>query len=243
VELFILDGGELDWQPFQEAARAYVTDLDQAVDLLTDLGAGMNERRRTLPEVLGCRNMWAKGPSPAWPLRVVLVEECPVFLDETGLKGTRQTQVRDCKALVGGLIRRGRAPGYVTILMSQKGTTTGGLPPDLRDLCGLRWSFGVATTEAACAILGDDIRQYESLSPVQLQADEYVGVASTLLRTGLDPYTLLRFPHVGEDRADAAALELARRRTPQIEPPAPPAPSVLGCPVVLDNPPAPVPAA
>jgi S-DNA-T family DNA segregation ATPase FtsK/SpoIIIE len=203
----------------------------------------MNERRRTLPEVLGCRNMWAKGPSPAWPLRVVLVEECPVFLDETGLKGTRQTQVRDCKALVGGLIRRGRAPGYVTILMSQKGTTTGGLPPDLRDLCGLRWSFGVATTEAACAILGDDIRQYESLSPVQLQADEYVGVASTLLRTGLDPYTLLRFPHVGEDRADAAALELARRRTPQIEPPAPPAPSVLGCPVVLDNPPAPVPAA
>ena len=35
-----------------------------------------------------------------------------------------------------------------------------GLPPDLRDLCGLRWCFGVATTETAVAALGDDIRQF-----------------------------------------------------------------------------------
>jgi DNA segregation ATPase FtsK/SpoIIIE, S-DNA-T family len=224
VELYILDGGELDWQPFAAGAKAYVTDVPAAADVLTDLAAGMNERRRTMPGVLGTRNVWAAGLSAEWPLRVVLVEECPAFLDETGLKGTRQTQVRECRGLLAGLLRRGRAPGYLTVLMAQKAVSDSGLPPALRDLAGLRWSFGVATTDAAAAMLGSDIRAYESLSPVRLQGDEHVGVASCLLRTGMSPYTLVRFPAVGQQLADKTALELAQRRivtkTISVTPPA-----------------------
>jgi DNA segregation ATPase FtsK/SpoIIIE, S-DNA-T family len=213
VELYILDGGALDWQPFSDGAKAYVTELDAAVDLLTDLAAGMNERRRIMPAELGVRNMWAVGPTPEWPLRVVLVEEAPAFLH---VAKKQQTKADEARGFLAGLLRRGRAPGYLTILMTQKATTTGGLDPDLRDLCGLRWSFGVATTEAAAAILGAEIRDYPSLSPVALQGDQHVGVASTLLRTGLNPYTLLRFPAVGEDQADAAAAALARRQLPAV---------------------------
>lgn len=214
VEVYILDGGELDWQPFADGAAAYVTELPDVVDVLHDLAAGMNKRRRNLQADLGVRNAWHAGPSPEYPLRWVVMEEAPAFLQVVKGDKKREQLAEEAHALVAGLLRRGRAPMYHTSLITQKATTTGGLHPDLRDLCGLRWSFGVATTDGAASILGADIREHPALSPVQLQGPEHVGVATCLLRTGTAPYTLLRFPHTGEARANQVAAELAARRVP-----------------------------
>ena len=140
------------------------------------------------------------------------MEEAPAFLQVPDKRGPRKDKADEAHALVAGLLRRGRAPLYHTSLITQKATTTGGLHPDLRDLCGLRWSFGVATVDGAASILGADIREHPTMCPTQLQGPEHVGVASALLPTGKSPYTLLRFPAVGQERADRLALELARRR-------------------------------
>lgn len=212
VEVYILDGGELDWQPFADGATAYVTELPDVVDVLHDLAAGMNRRRRTLQADLGVRNAWHAGPSAEYPLRWIVMEEAPAFLQVVKGDKKREQLAEEAHALVAGLLRRGRAPMYHTSLITQKATTTGGLHPDLRDLCGLRWSFGVATTDGAASILGSDIREHPALSPVQLQGPEHVGVATCLLRTGSAPYTLLRFPHTGEQRADQLAADLAARK-------------------------------
>jgi DNA segregation ATPase FtsK/SpoIIIE, S-DNA-T family len=212
VEWFIADGGELDWTPFENGAARYETELDGVVDMLHQLAAGMNARRRNLQADLGVRNGWAVGPSPDYPLRWLLMEEAPAFLQVPEKRGKRRDLADEAHALVAGLLRRGRAPLYHTSLVTQKATTTGGLHPDLRDLCGLRWSFGVATVDGAASILGADIREHPTMCPTLLQGPEHVGVASALLPTGKSPYTLLRFPEVGQERADRLALELARRR-------------------------------
>lgn len=216
VELFILDGGDgTDWSVWEPAAVAYCgDDLAAAEDFLLEMHGGMMARRRNLRADLGTGNAWSTGPTRAYPLRWLVIEETSAFFDLDAARGDRdrERRVRACRALAGHLLKRGRAPLYHTTLICQKPTTTGGLPPDLRDMAGLRWSFGVATTETAVAALGDDIRRFETMSPTLLQEDDYVGVATVLLRTGMDPFTRVKFPRIGDDLPARAASQAAARR-------------------------------
>lgn len=211
VDMHILDGGACDWQHFEGRAASYVADdLDAAADMLSELDRKMAARRQNLEADLGARNGWARGPSPAYKLQWVLVEEAPFYLSLETVKGDKRREglVTACRGFTTSLLRRGRAPLFHTSLVCQR-LTTSSLPSDIRDLCGLRWSFGCATVDAAVAALGEDIRRYETLSPVQLQGDEHVGVACARLVTGTSPYTLLKFPAIGEGLADRVAEPVA----------------------------------
>ena len=218
VELYILDGGGgLDWSSWAGCAVAYADDdLAAAEDLLLGLHAKMMGRRRRLEADLGVRNGWKRGPTPDHPLRWLIIEEASAFFDLDAVRGDRdrERRVRACRGLTAQLLRRGRAPMHHTTLVCQKPTGEGGLPPSLRDMAGLRWCFGVATTETAAAALGDDIRQYETMRPTLLQGPEHVGVAAVLLQTGLMPYTLVKFPEIGEDLADDAARRARQLAVP-----------------------------
>jgi S-DNA-T family DNA segregation ATPase FtsK/SpoIIIE len=213
VDFWIMDGGACDWSHFAHGAAGYVDDdLEAAEDMLHTLELKMRARRRTLEADLGVRNAWLKGPAPDYRLQWLLVEEAPFYLSMDAVKGDkeREKRVLACRGKIAQLLRRGRAPMFHTSLMGQK-ITTSSIPPDLRDLCGLRWSFGTSTIEGAVAALGDDIRHYPTMQPQLLQAPEYVGVASALLPTGQSPYTLIKFPKVGEELADQVAEDLALR--------------------------------
>lgn len=214
VDMHVLDGGANDWQHFDGVAASYVADdLDAAADMLAGLDRKMADRRRNLEAQLGVRNGWARGPSAGYRLQWLLVEEAPFYLSLETVKGDKRREglVTTCRGFMTSLLRRGRAPLFHTSLVCQRLTTTT-LPSDIRDLCGLRWSFGCATVDAAVAAVGDDIRRFETLSPVQLQGEEHVGVACARLVTGTSPYTLLKFPAIGEHLADATVLELANRQ-------------------------------
>jgi hypothetical protein len=201
VDMHILDGGACDWAPFAPAAATYTDDdLNDAHAALEHLHDLMMTRRRNLEKDRGVRNAWAAGgPTPDYRLQWVLIEEAAWFLDLEACKHdrAREAKVRAIRGLVVQLLRRGRAPMFHTTLVVQKATGSGGCPPDIRDLAGLRWCFGCATTEVAVGGLGDDIRKWDSLSPTLLQGDEHVGVASVLLKTGSAPYTLVKFPAIG----------------------------------------------
>jgi hypothetical protein len=213
VDFWVLDGGAADWSHFAHGAAGYVDDdLEAAEDLLATLDHKMRARRRSLEIDLGVRNGWLTGPTPDYRIQWLLVEESPFYLSLDGVKGDkkREAHVVACRGFIAQLLRRGRAPMFHTSLLGQKITSTS-IPPDLRDLCGLRWSFGTSTMEAAAACLGADIRQHPTACPTLLQSDDLVGVASVLLPTGQSPYTLLRFPAIGEALADKIALDLATR--------------------------------
>jgi hypothetical protein len=203
VDTHILDGGGgLDWSPFAPAVASFTDDDREAArDRLGFLVDLMMTRRRNLEADRGVRNAWNAGATEDYPIQWVLIDEAHWFFDLEGAKGdpAREKLVRACRGLAVQLLRQGRAAMFHTTLLCQKATGTGGLPPDMRDLAGLRWCFGCATTEVAVGGLGDDIRRYETLSPVLLQGDEHVGVATVLMKTGQLPYTLGRFPRVGEE--------------------------------------------
>lgn len=217
VELFVLDGGANDWAPLAPLAVAYADDsLADAEEVLLELHSRMMASRRGLQADLGVRNGWTLGPSVEHPFRWLLVDEASVYFDLDAVKGDRdrERRVRACRGLALRLLRLGRAAMTHSTLICQKPTGSGGLPPDLRDLAGARWSFGCSTTEVAVSVLGDDIRKYESASPVLLQEPEHVGIATCLLKSGLDPFTRVKFPAIGDVRLDTMVSQVLTARAP-----------------------------
>jgi S-DNA-T family DNA segregation ATPase FtsK/SpoIIIE len=200
-----------DW-----AGRAWLTsgdDLGDAVKFLEACHALMKLRLSVAQDRTGVKNTWHLGPSQAWPLVVVIIDECQQFLDGQAVKGRKpdEEQVRKCQFYVSQLIRKSRSVMMVTILATQK-PTTDSIPSGIRDNAGISLAFGVKTVESATAVLGADIRDYASFSPVGLQADELVGCLTSTLKTGADPFTRIRVPEITPEQAAARARETAHLR-------------------------------
>jgi DNA segregation ATPase FtsK/SpoIIIE, S-DNA-T family len=206
VQLAIIDGKDGgDFTAWRDRAWLSCGDeLPDAVALLEDVHALMRARLRVLRSSAGPRNRWHVGPTADWPLVVTVIDEASTYLDLEAVKGDREreVQVRACRSLAGQLLKKGRAPLFVTILLSQR-TTTDSTPSALRDLCGLAMCFGVMTRATAIAALGDPIREYPSYDPSQIREP---GVATVTLPCGMDPYVRLRVPEITE----AAAVQRAR---------------------------------
>jgi DNA segregation ATPase FtsK/SpoIIIE, S-DNA-T family len=206
---YVLDGGGgADWECWAGRAVRFAADnLAEARDVLEDASACMVKRLANLSADLGTRNAWSVGPSADYPMVWVPIDESSVYLDLEAAKAIgkeAEVHVRAIRSLVVGMLRRGRKALFHVSLFAQKCSTTS-IPPDLRDLAGLRLAFGCPTTENAVAVLGDDIRLYPTLSPVRLQGPEHAGVCVARLASGSDVYTRLRVPYVSEDQADEVA--------------------------------------
>jgi DNA segregation ATPase FtsK/SpoIIIE, S-DNA-T family len=213
VRLAIADGqGGADFEPWRQRAYAYAgDDRADAAALLEDVHAEMRHRFATVAERTGHRNAWRTGPTEAFPLLFLVVDEAQTYLDEGMVKGDRlaEAHVRTCRAMLGQLVRRGRSVMLFTLIMAHK-PTTDSVPSFISANAGLRLSFAVQTIDAAVSVLGDTIRQYPTVSPVTLQGPEGVGVLTAQLRTGTDPYVRLRVPEVTEEAAERRALETVR---------------------------------
>lgn len=213
---YVLDGGGgADWECWAGRATRFATDdLAEARDVVEDAHALMVKRLATVTADLGTRNAWTVGPSPDYRLVWIPVDESHQYLDlETAkaLGKEAEQHVRAIRGLVGNMLRRGRKVLFHVTLMAQK-CSSSSIPPDLRDLAGLRLAFGCPTTENAVAVLGDDIRTYPALSPTGLQGDEHIGVTVARLKTGADPYTRLRVPFVDERQVEDVARATSRLR-------------------------------
>jgi DNA segregation ATPase FtsK/SpoIIIE, S-DNA-T family len=216
TQWYVLDGKNGgDWSGWADRAIGYAGDnLADAVGLLEDAHARMVKRLATVVADLGTRNAWRIGPTAAYPLVWLAVDECSQYLDLEGAKSLgkdAERQVRQCRALLTQMLRKGRSVMFHVSLVAQKATSTS-IPTDMRDLAGLRACFGVQTLESGIAVLGEDLRRYESASPTLLQGEEYAGVATVRLATGADPYTRIRVPFVDEDQADNVARQTASLR-------------------------------
>jgi DNA segregation ATPase FtsK/SpoIIIE, S-DNA-T family len=216
TQWFVLDGkGGGDWSGWADRAIGYAgDDLADALAVLEDAHSRMVRRLSSVVKDLGTRNAWRIGPSRDYPLLWVVVDECHQYLDIESAKAIgrdAERQVRACRMLLGQLLRKGRSVMIHTSLIAQKATSAS-IPTDLRDLAGLRVCFGVQALEAGIAVLGEDLRRYESASPTLLQGEEYAGVATVRLATGADPYTRLRVPFTDEDQADDVARATAHLR-------------------------------
>jgi DNA segregation ATPase FtsK/SpoIIIE, S-DNA-T family len=216
TQWYVLDGKNGgDWSGWADRAIAYAGDeLGQAQGVLELAHERMVKRLATVRTDLGCRNAWKVGPSKDYPLLWVCVDEASSYLDLESAKALGrevERQVRACRMLLTEMLRKGRSVMCHSSLFAQKATSTS-IPTDLRDLAGLRVCFQVPTLESGIAVLGEDLRRYESASPTMLQGEQYAGVCTARLATGTDIYTRLRAPDVSEDQADKVALATAHLR-------------------------------
>jgi hypothetical protein len=163
---------------------------------------------------------WHLGPSPTWPLLVVVIDEAHSFFHER--KGTspevkaHNAVVAELSRLVEELIRKGRNVAIQVMLLTQRATGDA-IPTRIRDNCQVAISFATRTLDGAVAALGEEIRQHPDLSPVLLNDPAYVGVAVTSL-PGRPGFCRVRTPQVDHHhvaaviratdglRADPAAL-------------------------------------
>jgi hypothetical protein len=184
AQFVIIDGkGGLDLSCLEPRSCRFLND-DLDLPAVLDVLAGVRDLVRDLVRdriqnahaLFGSSNFWHQGPTARVPLLFVVIDECQTFLD------SRQLITKEAKAIgaqihsaVNYLVKKGRAAGVVTILATQK-PTSDSLPTDIRDNASLRVCFGVQSTYAACAVLGDDWSAASSVSP--LGAPVGIGVAA-----------------------------------------------------------------
>jgi S-DNA-T family DNA segregation ATPase FtsK/SpoIIIE len=205
-------------------------DLQAAHDVLTRLSELRRARSRSIRAILGAVNFWHVPPTAAWPLIVLVIDECQTFYRQ--VKATpkspaaeRNVLADQCAQLTEDLIKKGRSVGLLVVVASQK-VTGDAVPTAIRDVCSASLSFAQRTVEAAVAALGDGVRSDPS-SPVGLLDESYVGVAA-LAAEGRPGLSRVRTPFTSSATAaavtGATALLCGRRG----ELPAVPAPVMIG---------------
>ena len=241
VQFVFIDGkGGGDYADWRQRAWLHSGDeLPAAAAVLEDVHSLMRHRLAAIAQGTGQRNMWHSGPTPDYPLIVTVVDEAHTFYDLDAVKGTKEAEshVRACRALSGQLIKKGRSVLFLTILITQKGTSDA-LPTALRDNCGLGFAFATKTRDGAVAGLGESIKEYPSYCPTTLRDRSMIGVATASLPSGSDPFVRLRVPEITEAAASARAAETAHLRADPTMAPVPVSPIVRAA----DNTPAPMPA-
>jgi S-DNA-T family DNA segregation ATPase FtsK/SpoIIIE len=208
VQFVLIDGkGGPDYDRL--IPRAWLSakdDLAQVRDVLRRVHRLMLDRQAGIAPVLGVTDAWHLGPSPSWPLVLVVIDEAHTFFHER--KGTapevkaHNALVAELSRLVEELIRKGRNVAIQVMLLTQRATGDA-IPTRIRDNCQVAISFATRTLDGAVAALGEEIRQHPDASPVLLNDPAYVGVAVTSL-PGRPGFQRVRTPQV--DHHQVAAI-------------------------------------
>jgi S-DNA-T family DNA segregation ATPase FtsK/SpoIIIE len=200
VQFVLIDGkGGPDYDRLVPRAWLHAKDdLDQVRDVLRQIHRLMVNRQASIASVLGVTDAWHLGPSPSWPLVLVVIDEAHTFFHER--KGTspevkaHNALVAELSRLVEELIRKGRNVAIQVMLLTQRATGDA-IPTRIRDNCQVAISFATRTVDGAVAALGEEIRQHPEASPVLLNDPAYVGVAATSL-PGRPGFQRVRTPQV-----------------------------------------------
>jgi S-DNA-T family DNA segregation ATPase FtsK/SpoIIIE len=208
VQFVLVDGkGGPDYDRlFPRAWLHAKDDLEQVRDVLRQVHRLMLDRQAAIAQILGVTDAWHLGPSPSWPLVVVVIDEAHSFFHER--KGTapevkaHNAVVAELARLVEELIRKGRNVAIQVMLLTQRATGDA-IPTRIRDNCQVAISFATRTLDGAVAALGEEIRAHPDVSPVQLNDPAYVGVAVTSL-PGRSGFQRVRTPVV--DHYQVAAI-------------------------------------
>jgi hypothetical protein len=169
VQFVLIDGkGGPDYNHlFPRAWLSAKDDLGQVRDVLRRVHRLMVDRQAAIAQVLGETDAWHLGPSPSWPLVVVVIDEAHTFFHER--KGTspevkaHNALVAELSRLVEELIRKGRNVAIQVMLLTQRATGDA-IPTRIRDNCQVAISFATRTVDGAVAALGEEIRQHPDAS-------------------------------------------------------------------------------
>jgi S-DNA-T family DNA segregation ATPase FtsK/SpoIIIE len=219
--LTVIDGkGSADYDDLRGRCRIFtLDDLGSAAAALGEVHGGMRDRLGSILDLTGgYTNGWHTGPTADMPLDITIIDEAHSFFCLDLVKGDREAEktVRQCIYHTSQVIKKGRSALQLVLVLTQK-QTSDAVPTSIRDVCAAGMSFACRTRDGAVAALGEQIRQYESYCPSGLNSPEFVGVMTTSLRSGRDPFTRIRVPQLAASPAwpsvvvpdDASSLDPA----------------------------------
>jgi S-DNA-T family DNA segregation ATPase FtsK/SpoIIIE len=221
VQFVVLDGkaDEADQGDYGDFKGRFLhlggDDLEDAGRVLEILVKHRKDRANRIRAELNTNDIWTVGFSERWPLIVVIIDEAHTYFNRVPDGGDKLLKARNAQAAMNAmhvedLVKKGRAVGIVTFLLTQKGTGDA-IPTQIRDVCTVSLCFAVRTTESAVAALGEDIKLYPESSPLALQDPAYIGVA--VMKVADKPgFTRVRMPFVSEEIVAQAVQESIARQ-------------------------------
>lgn len=166
VELTVLDcKGAADWLglsnviPFAPTASES-DNLKTATEVIDSHLSEMKKRYDA-----GISNFWGMPLEERPPVKILLVDESHELF-ESSTDSTVKKLRSALASKVAAIVKQGRAAGVVCVLMTQK-QTTDATPSNIRDNCGVRIAFRLATREAVIAAMGRDSNDGEA-SPLSI---------------------------------------------------------------------------
>jgi DNA segregation ATPase FtsK/SpoIIIE-like protein len=193
VQLTLFDPKLVELAVWQACGRLVGPSVDQAIDVLKQLIAELDDRYLHLLANRARKVTEGDG----LPLCLLVVEELAFYTNGPDRKAAQAFAV-----LLRDFVARGRAAGMVTVATTQK-PSADVVPTYLRDLFGFRWALRCSTPDASDTILG---RGWASQGYSAAQIDPAARGVGWLLQEGGIP-TRLRACYL--DDLDLA--ELARR--------------------------------
>jgi hypothetical protein len=180
IQLLLIDGkAGHDLDALAPRAYSYLSGPDRSdpLSVLMALRDVQSVMRRRLNNALrwfeGAPNYWSHGPHVEHPVVLVVMDEAQSYLDpRSAITKDEKALLSEIQSVTMDLIKKGRSAGIVVVLATQK-STVDAIPSAIRDQCGLRVCFRVATREAAEAALG----QLPDGAPSPIGQDRGIGVA------------------------------------------------------------------
>jgi len=145
-ELWLMDGKRVELGLWRDVAARFIgSNLDAAIDALTDLQTEMGHRY----DLLDAHRRRKIEPWDGLPAIMLVIDELAYYSATVGEKRQRETFA----VLLRDVVARGRAAGVIVVAATQR-PSSDIIPTSLRDLFGYRLAFRCTTDSSSDIVLG-----------------------------------------------------------------------------------------
>lgn len=214
-------GWEGDYADMGHRCLAVIGDDPQEYNqLIKAVEAERMDRQSRIRHELGVPNIWDVGPSPEWPILVVVVDEAHSFFEQITPATDPKIKARNAIAAENAYLtqRTVKLCGSVGIwfMISTQKPTSDAIPTGIRANLTQGICLGVREETVAVAALGEGIKDYPEAMPTQYMSQRYKGCATTV--SELEPgFTRFRTPYCSPRLASRASKETRHLVTAQLK--------------------------
>ena len=177
-------GWEGDYYDMGHRCLAVIGDSVQEYNqLIKAVEAERINRQTRIRHELKVPNIWDVGPSRAWPILVVVVDEAHSYFEQITPASDPKIKARNAIAaenayITANTVKKCGSVGIFFIIGTQKPTAEA-IPTSIRANLTQRLCLGVQEESVAVAALGEGIKDYPDAMPTQYMNQRYKGCATT----------------------------------------------------------------
>lgn len=214
-------GWEGDFYDMGHRCLAVIGDsVEDYNKLIKAVEAERVDRQTRIRHELKVPNVWDVGPSPSWPILVVVIDEGHNYFEQVSPAVTKEIKERNAIAaenafITANTVKKCGSVGIFFIIATQKPTAEA-IPTSIRSSLTQRLCLGVQEESVAVAALGEGIKDFRDAMPTQFMNQRYKGCATTTSEA--EPgFTRFRTPYCSPRLAARAAKETQHLVTGQLK--------------------------